>query len=120
MKLKSILITLVILLAPNIALAERIVDFDSQMVINQDRSIDVTETITYDSEGIERQGIFRTIALDRKFVSNIQVFRGNVPEPILITRDWLNNNIDIRIGQEGVYFTGIRQYTVQYKYNNIS
>lgn len=119
MKLKSILITLVILLAPNIALAERIVDFDSRMVINQDRSIDVTETITYDSEGIERQGIFRTIALDRKFVSNIQVFRNNRSEPIFITRNRLNNNIDIRIGQEGVYFTGIRQYTVQYKYNNI-
>lgn len=119
MKLKSILITLVILLAPNIALAERIVDFDSRMVINQDRSIDVTETITYDSEGMERQGIFRTIALDRKFVSDIRVFRNDRSEPILITRDWLNNNIDIRIGQEGVYFTGIRQYTVQYKYNNI-
>ncbi len=119
MKLKSILITLAILLAPNIALAERILDFDSKMVINQDRSIDVTETITYDSEGIEKQGIFRTIALDRKFVSNVQVFRNDRLEPILITRDWLNNNIDIRIGQERNYFKDIRQYTVKYKYNNI-
>ncbi len=32
MKLKSILITLAILLAPNIALAERIVGFDSQSI----------------------------------------------------------------------------------------
>lgn len=119
MKIKQILFILALIFIPKLALAEKIVDFDSQMVINQDRSIDVTETITYDSEGLEKQGIFRTIALDRKFVSNIQVFRGDVPEPVLITRDWLNNTIDIRIGQEGLYFKGIRKYTIKYKYNNI-
>jgi hypothetical protein len=119
MKYKYIFITILIYIMPVLASAERILDFDSQMVINQDRSIDVTETITYDSEGIEKQGIFRTIALDRKFVSNIKVFRNNRSEPILITRNWLNNNINIRIGQEEAYFTGIRQYTIQYKYNNI-
>jgi uncharacterized membrane protein YgcG len=119
MKIKQIIIIIALFLIPKISLAERITSFDSQMVINQDRSIDVTETITYDSEGIEKQGIYRKIALDRKFVDSIQVFRDDSPEPILITRDWLNNNINIRIGQEEVYFTGIRQYIVQYKYNNI-
>jgi uncharacterized membrane protein len=102
MKIKQIIIIIALFLIPKISLAERITSFDSQMVINQDRSIDVTETITYDSEGIEKQGIYRKIALDRKFVDSIQVFRDDSPEPILITRDWLNNNINIRIGQEEV------------------
>jgi hypothetical protein len=119
MKIKSIIIITVLFLIPKLSFAERIISFDSQMIINQDRSIDVTETIVYDSEDMEKQGIFRTLALDRKLVSNIQVFRNNRTEPILITRNWLNNNINIRIGQEAVYFTGIRQYIVQYKYNNI-
>jgi uncharacterized membrane protein YgcG len=119
MKIKSIIIITVLFLIPKLSFAERIISFDSQMIINQDRSIDVTETIVYDSEDMEKQGIFRTLALDRKLVSNIQVFRNNRTEPILITRNWLNNNINIRIGQEEVYFTGIRQYIVQYKYNNI-
>jgi len=119
MKIKHIII-IALFLIPKISLAERITSFDSQMVINQDRSIDVTETITYDSEGLEKQGIYRKLALDRKFISNIKVFRdGRTPELLQVSRNVLDNTLNIRIGQEGSYFTGIRQYTIQYKYNNI-
>lgn len=119
MQIKSVIIIILLFLIPKFSFAERITSFDSQMIINQDRSIDVTETIIYDSEGIEKQGIYSKIALDRKFVDSIQVFRDDSPEPILITRDWLNNNLFIRIGQPGIYFKGIRTYTIKYKYDNI-
>lgn len=119
MKIKYIIIIIALFLIPKISLAERITNFDSQMVINQDRSIDVTETITYDSEGIARQGIFRNIAIERKSISNIKVIRDGREEPIFITRDWINNNLNIRIGVPGLYFKGVRTYKINYKYNNI-
>lgn len=41
--------------------AEVIKSFDSRITVNTDSSIDVVETITYDSEGLVKHGTYRDI-----------------------------------------------------------
>jgi hypothetical protein len=41
--------------------AEVIKSFDSQITVNPDASVSVVETIVYDSEGLEKHGIYRDI-----------------------------------------------------------
>lgn len=41
--------------------AEVIKTFDAQIIVNKDASVSVVETIVYDSEGLEKHGIYRDI-----------------------------------------------------------
>ena len=103
---------------------ERILDFQSTIVVNKDRSVDVTEIIKVKAEeqNIEH-GIFRDIITmvinerGRKQALKIavtEVLRNGVPEPFITEP---NNNVTrIRIGSADVFLED-GEYTYTVKYN---
>lgn len=104
------------LLLPSIGAAEVITNFESQMQINTDGSINIVENINYDPQGNSRQGIYRTIPLDKTSISNISVLRDNFSEVYNISRGL--DDITIRIGQEGAWFSTSKLYQLRYTLNN--
>jgi len=111
-------------LAATAVAAERILSFDSDVIINVDGSLDVTETITVNAEGRDiRRGIFRDFPTSYRDRFNnrvrvdfdvISVGRDGRPE--MYTLEALSNGVRIRIGQPSVFLEpGQHTYTIQYR-----
>lgn len=121
--LAALLVALAILAGPARS-AERILDFVSDVTVNQDASLSVRETITVNAEGNEiRRGIFRdfpTTYTDRHGVRMrvgfevIEVKRNGQPENW--TLESLSNGKRIRIGNADVFLpNGQHRYEITYR-----
>jgi uncharacterized membrane protein len=100
-------------------LQEAIISFNSAIVVNIDNSIDVTETIVYDTGSEYHHGIYRDIytfsSQGRKMkIENIKVTdeNGN-PYQLKIYR-W-KDNIRIIIGDPQKTFNGQKTYVIKYR-----
>jgi len=86
-------------------------DFRVSVIANNDRSYDVTETITV-LFNIESRGIYRDIqtvsSAERYRVENINV----AGDPFLITPQ--SDYINVRIGDPGIELIGEKTYTITY------
>ena len=111
------------LLAGPAAAAERILDFRSQVLINGDSTVQVTETITVRSEGKQiKRGIYRDFPTDYKDragnrvrvrFSVTQVLRDGRPEPYFIKAR--SNGQRVYMGEKDVFLKpGVHTYALTY------
>ena len=98
--------------------AETISSYDIDIVVHADRSISVTEEITYDSEGLERHGIFRI--LSRKTAGGYVVpirditVTDELGEPIPTKTEKGRTETKLVIGDPNQTFVGEKVYRIQY------
>lgn len=103
---------------------EKINDFDVQIKINSDASINVTETIKYDFGDAERHGIFRDIPVKYKTswgnksinLKLKDVSRDDVSENYEINSD--GNKKSIKIGDPDILLKGEHVYKITYEIKN--
>jgi len=103
------------------ASAEEIADFEIELQINKDASINVKEIIKYDFESLQRHGIYRLIPIKYKArggnynlrISDIKVFdESNQPYKYKIS--YPGSNVEIKIGDANIYVTGKHTYIIEY------
>ncbi len=101
------------------AYAERIKEFTSTVLISSDNSVQVTEHIVYDSEGIERHGILRDIRTlsseNRKMkIEDISVSddAGTVYQ---FAKEGSGDTVTLRIGDPSTTFSGVKTYVISYR-----
>jgi uncharacterized membrane protein YgcG len=110
--------------APASAQTEKILNFQSIIVVNPDASLTVTEHITVQATGREiKRGIIREFPTTyRDRLGNTvtvgfavaEVMKGGRPEPYHIQR--VSNGVKIYIGQKGVFLKpGVYTYTILYR-----
>ncbi len=102
--------------------AEVINNFDTTITVNQDSSILVSENITYDFEGVEKHGIFRTIPLKNYKNKSIKINVDSVVDesnnPYNFTTSISDNELTIKIGDADLFVNGIKVYTINYRVFN--
>ncbi len=107
---------------PGISHAERIKDFLSEITINNDATVQVTETIEYDFEGASRHGIFRDIPLDNSDGSSLEISQVTVTDDQggryqkKVTEDDLG--MHIKIGDPNSLVSGMKTYKISYLVKN--
>ena len=123
-KLFSILLLLVALIIPAKvnaqALNEKINSFHSEIEINQDTSLSITETIDYETT-LTKHGIYRYIPVIynhngtklRRRISQIKITDENL-SPIPYTQSFDSKNLTLKIGDPDVTFTGQKTYVISY------
>lgn len=119
-----ILFSLIFLFVPALSFAEVIHSFDSSIVAHKNGLMDVTETINYDFESIDKHGIYRYIPLFSKVgnlyrivnLRNVKVLRDSNPEPYSITQT--DEQISIKIGNANKTITGDHIYKINYIVEN--
>lgn len=117
MKIKCFLIIILISVFPTNTFAETIQNFNSQIIINKDRSIQVEESIAYDFGNVERHGIYRTIPLKGiNIQGDIQTLQNGRAATQEISR---GGNISIKIGDADIYLTGLNQYSISYQVKGV-
>lgn len=103
--------------------AEVIRNFDADIVVRADGSLDVTETITVNAEGRQiRRGIYRDIPLrtltegglwNEKGFEIVSITRDGQPEPY--KTEWQGRYLRIYMGQEDVFIDpGEHTYAIRY------
>lgn len=102
--------------------AEKINSFNSQIEINTNGSINVTENISYDFEGVEKHGIFRNIPYvktidNKKYEMNlvIESVTDEKNNPYTFQLNYPTEKLQIKIGDSNELVTGIRDYIIKYK-----
>jgi uncharacterized membrane protein len=94
---------------------ERIENFDTAVVVEQDASIKVSETIIYTfPEGEGRHGIYRTIPLKGISVSDITVADEH-GTPYVFSTSRTTGEETIKIGSPDTLLTGTHTYVISYK-----
>lgn len=119
MKAQYALIVIALYIFPVLVSAETIRDFKSTITVNTDRSIQVQENISYDFGNIERHGIYRTIPLkgiNIKWDGDIQTLQNGKVATQDISR---GGDINIKIGDEDIYITGLNQYSITYQVKGV-
>lgn len=104
--------------------AEVIQKFEADYTIGGSGEVTVVETITYDFQGIERHGIFRTILNKHPQSASVwyknrsidleikSVERDGRAEPYTETRS--GKEVEIKIGDEDIYLLGTQTYVITY------
>ena len=117
MKSQYIFVAIALYIFPVWVSAETIRDFKSNIRINTDRSIQVEENISYDFEGNERRGIYRTIPLKGiNIQGDIQTLQNGRAATQEISR---GGEITIKIGDADIYLTGRNQYSISYQVKGV-
>ena len=117
MKSQYIFVAIALYIFPVLVSAETIRDFKSNIRINTDRSIQVEENISYDFEGNERRGIYRTIPLKGiNIQGDIQTLQNGRAATQEISR---GGEITIKIGDADIYLTGRNQYSISYQVKGV-
>ncbi len=117
-----VMMCMVGLVFPHISHAERIKNFSSDIIINDDATVQVVETITYDFEGASKHGIFRDIPLnnnDGSFldIENVSVIdEQGMSYQKSLSEDKLG--IHIKIGDPNSLVSGIKTYKISYVVKN--
>ncbi|MDD5490025.1 MAG: DUF2207 domain-containing protein, partial [Candidatus Moranbacteria bacterium] len=127
MKYKAILVIIICLFfaffaqAQEISNVEKITNFDGEIRINSDSSIDVKETIKYDFGDLEKHGIFRFIPVKYKArggnynlrVTDVKITDANgVPQNFTTTYE--GENIKFQIGDSDKLVSGQKSYVISY------
>ncbi|MFA6511910.1 MAG: DUF2207 domain-containing protein [Patescibacteria group bacterium] len=102
------------------ASAEVIHSFVSEVVVGEDGTLTVTETISYDFEDIERHGIYRDIPYQYerngfKYNSRIdvqEVFASGTNVPYEVSRS--GGDVSVQIGDANILISGEQEYTIIY------
>ena len=102
--------------------AEVIRSFDAQITVNTDNSVSVVETILYDSEGLQKHGIYRDItprSSEGKTMSinSISVV-DSVGRPYQWHREINNGDVRLKIGDPNITFVGEKTYVISYVATN--
>ncbi|MCV6575711.1 MAG: DUF2207 domain-containing protein [Cohaesibacter sp.] len=103
---------------------EDILDYQVDIFVNLDRSIDVVETITVDVKGQQiKRGIFRDLVVQYTYddgtianldVSNIEIHRNDQPEPF--DTSYVNHYLRMKIGQKDHFLPhGPHTYRIAYR-----
>lgn len=104
------------------ASAEVIKSFDSQIVVNLDSSISVTETIVYDSEGSQKHGIFRDITPVSSEGEPMEIKQISVVDENGASHQWQRQTNDgdvrLKIGDPERVFRGQKTYVIKYNATN--
>lgn len=103
--------------------AEEIKNFQSNININKDGTINISENINYDFGGVEKHGIYRDIPyvktnLDKKKYKIIFSDFSVVDEsqrPYNFVQSDDGEKISLKIGDANKLITGIHQYIISYK-----
>ncbi len=123
--MKKILLSLIFLIIPFGVSAEEINQFLTDITVNQDASITVTEAIEYDFGTLDRHGIFRDIpmvygtgidevTLDVKILS----VTDENQQPYQYTESGYYYKT-LQIGDPDKYITGTHWYYITYTVNNV-
>jgi len=101
-------------------------DFQSEIVVNKDASLDITERIIADCGTAQgKHGIFRVLPLKYKTVN--ETF--SLPTEVISVTDFNSNNVEyniikdketltIKIGSAGVTVHGVNNYIIKYHVKN--
>lgn len=104
------------------ASAETIKSFDSQIVVNLDSSVSVTETIVYDSEGSQKHGIFRDITPVSSEGKSMEIKHVSVVDENGAPHQWQRQTNDgdvrLKIGDPERVFRGQKTYVIKYNATN--
>lgn len=123
-----VVIMYVVLLIPNQSLAETqnneytIQSYNINMVVNEDNTFDITENITA-YFNVQKHGIYRKIPLKNSITRTDGTKSSNRAKitDISVNENYTtyNENGDkvIQIGDENKVFTGLKSYTIKYKYD---
>lgn len=113
------LIELICVTRPIYAAGESINSFNSDITINTDSSIIVTETIVYDFEDNQKHGIYRDIPLTSTNGPNLTIDIQNVSDEFgkkyQYTTSKESDNLSVKIGSASKYVSGIKNYIIQYR-----
>jgi uncharacterized membrane protein len=100
------------------ASAEVIKSFDTQIVVNLDSSVSVTETIVYDSEGLQKHGIFRDITPVSSEGEPMEIKSVSVVDengaPYQWQRQTNDGDVRLKIGDPERTFRGEKTYVIKY------
>ncbi|MDP2586717.1 MAG: DUF2207 domain-containing protein [Candidatus Komeilibacteria bacterium] len=105
---------------------EYIDDFQAELKINQDNSVNVAETIVYNFGDMQRHGIYRDLpyryfARGGKFTVKVEVLgvtdANNQPVNYQLKKQ--DGNIQIKIGDENVLVSGRVTYKISYRLNRV-
>ncbi|MCK4539911.1 DUF2207 domain-containing protein [Candidatus Parcubacteria bacterium] len=118
----SLIVLSSICLALPVAAQEKINNFETEININQDGSINVKEMIVYDFGSEEKHGIFRDIPYKYKVggesfklhFSDFSVTDRNGND-IIFDVDNYKESKRIKIGDPDVYVGGVRHYVIKYR-----
>ncbi len=110
-----------------VAHAEQISDFSAVLDVQEDGTVVVTETITYDFGATERHGIYRTLQEQHPqkntvwykkrsiAIEVLEVLKDGVDEPYQITDK--RTEVEVKIGSADVTISGVHTYTLRFKLN---
>lgn len=120
----SAAIILLLFVALNRAYAgdERIDNYQVDITLNQNSSIDITETINYDFGTLQKHGIYRNIRYKynarggsyKLRISDISV-RDGLGSDINYSKSYSGSDLVLKIGDADVLLTGERTYVIRYK-----
>lgn len=107
---------------PSAILGEEISSFSSDIIVQQNGTIDVKETIDYDFESASRHGIFRTIPYiktnteGKKFRMNLEPQRvvDEAGAPYTYTTTDESGALTVKIGDANKTITGKHTYVIPY------
>ena len=119
-----LLFLLIFFLRPPFALAEKINSFDVRITAHKNGVMDITETISYDFENLDKHGIYRFIPLYSKVgdlyriikIENVKVERDNNSENFEKAQS--KEQISIKIGSKNKTITGVHIYKISYTVTN--
>ncbi|MCX6739758.1 MAG: DUF2207 domain-containing protein [Candidatus Parcubacteria bacterium] len=119
-------ISLGLLVALPVMAQEKIDSFDSKIQINNDATINVTETIKYNFGSEERHGIYRYIPIkyareNNKY--NVRVLGVSVTDeknhPYTYQVTYPGDNMEVKIGDADILISGVKTYVINYKLRRV-
>jgi len=116
----ALLISFAFFIAPSVS-AEEILDFSQKIIVNNDGSLNISETITYDFQGAQKHGIYRDIPYKYKArggnynlrLESVDVMDGQGAERSFSILEE-GDSKRIKIGDEDVLLGGLQIYTINY------
>ena len=123
-KLFFLLFLLIFFLKPSFALAEKINSFDVRITAHKNGLMDITETISYDFENLDKHGIYRFIPLYSRVgdlyriikIENVDIGRDGQSEEFRKTQD--SQKVNIKIGNASRTITNAHIYKISYTVAN--
>lgn len=121
LKLSILFIIAGLFFLPKLVHAESISSFNSEIHINQDSSINVTETITYDFGTVYHHGIFRDIPYhytNSNGSYNLRITIDRVTDengsPYQYSTSNTGGNVEVKIGDPANMIEGVHTYVISY------
>ena len=102
-------------------------NFHSDIVINQDTTVNVTENIKVDFFNLEKHGIYRTIPIkySTRFGNRLDIrfdllsVLDQQSQPIPTQTSYTQNNVKLKIGRPEVTITGKNSYQISYQIKQV-